>query len=244
MPTTLSRRVLLLLLACVNSSPPDRGVYKSGPNAVARGTWTEPVRVWGPKGSFTRVPSPGPDGTTLLGEAGPLWIVDLELPTVDKGAPVPAALVERAGFRLRDILGSQATRQIDPARGAGVSMRSVVKLRRDLAPPVYLAVATLGAHGIPGPDGPSPVQSPEDCKAALAVLDAEAETTLSSVRLEGAEATCAVPVMAAPVDMDGNGTKDVLVHGQSGQKGFRAWFAIGTDGKLTPGPHSEWTAIP
>lgn len=236
--------MLFLLLACTGTTPPDRGVYKSGPNAVARGTWSEPVKVWGPQGTFTRVPSPGPDGTTLLGEAGPLWIVDVELPTVDKGPPVPAALVERAGFRLRDILGSQATQEIDPARGAGVSMRSVVKMRREHAPPVYLAVATLGAHGIPGPDGRSAVQAPSDCKAAIAVLDAEAETTLSSMLLPGAEATCAVPVMAAPVDMDGNGTRDVLVHGQAETKGFRAWFAVDNAGQLTAGPHSEWIGIP
>ncbi len=239
----ISRRVLWLLVACSRPAP-DLGVYKSGGNAVIRGSYTEPMRVWGPSGTFLRVPTPGPEGTTLLGEAGPLWVVDRDLPAVEKGAPVPAALVERAGFRLREVLGSTPSPEIDPVRGAGVSLRSVVKMRRTLAPPVYLAVATRGAHGIPGDAGPSPVDAPEDCKAALAVLDAEASKVLSSAPLPGAESTCAVPVLAAPLDVDGDGQMDVLVHGQAVSKGFRAWFRIAADGTLTPGATSQWAEIP
>ncbi len=236
--------LLALLLACP-SPVPDVGVYKSGANAVARGTLTAPVMLWGPTGTVTRVPTPGPDGTTLLGAAGPLWIVDRELPAVEKGGPVPAALVERAGFRLRDVLGSHKTREIDPARGAGVSMRSVVKMRRKLAPPVYLAVATVGTHGIPlAGGGRAPVLDPGDCKAAIAVLDAEAEGTISTMPLPGAEASCAVPVLTAPVDRDGDGVFEVLVHGQAEHKGFRAWFTVGEDGGLKAGPTSLWTDIP
>ena len=218
-------------------------MYRSGTNAAARGTWSEPVLAWGPEGSVRRIPTAA-DGATLLGEPGPLWIVDRELPKVERGAPVPAALVERAGFRLREVLGSQATLEIDPARGAGVSMRSMIKMRRELAPPVYLVVATRGAHGIPGPDGPSAVQDASDCKAALAVVDAEAEAGVDHALLAAAEATCAVPVLVGPVDLDGDGVKDVLVHGQSGTKGFRAWYRVGNDGKLTAGPASVWTEIP
>ncbi len=235
--------MLWLLLACTRPAP-DLGVYKSGGNAVLRGSYTEPVRVWGPSGTFLRVPTPGPEGTSWLGEAGPLWIVDRDLPAVGKGAPVPAALVERAGFRLREVLGSSPSPEIDPVRGSGVSLRSVVKMRRDLAPPVYLAVATRGAHGIPGDEGPSPVESPDDCVSALAVIDAEASKLLSSALLPGAEATCAVPVLAGPLDLNGDGVMDVLVHGQSGAKGFRAWFQVAANGTLTPGPTSMWTEIP
>ncbi len=236
--------LLALLLACP-PSPPDGGVYRSGQNAVARGAFTAPVMLWGPAGTVTRVPTPGPDGTSFLGEAGPLWIVDRELPAVEKGGPVPAALVERAGFRLREVLGSQKTREIDPARGAGVAMRSVVKMRRKLAPPVYVAVATVGSHGIPvAGGGRAPVSAPGDCKAAIAVLDAEAEGTLSTMPLAGAEASCAVPVLTAPVDRDGDGVWDILVHGQAERAGFRAWFTVGEDGLLLAGPTSVWTEIP
>ncbi|MSQ04286.1 MAG: hypothetical protein EXR71_20800 [Myxococcales bacterium] len=235
--------MLLFLLACP-APPSDLGVYKSGANAVVRGTYTEPVRLWSAAGTVTRVPSPGPPGTTFLGEAGPLWVVDHDVAAVLKGAPVPAALVERAGFRLRELLGAAPTSEIDPVRGAGVSMRSMVKMRRNLAPPVYLAVATRGDHGIPGKAGPSPVNSPEDCKAVLAILDAEASSTLSSVLLPDPEATCAVPILAPPTDLDGDGDMDVLVYGQSEKRGFRAWFSISSEGTLTPGPRSVWSEIP
>jgi hypothetical protein len=117
-------------------------------------------------------------------------------------------------------------------------------MRRKLAPPVYLATATAGAHGIPGPDGRTPVTSPADCVATIAVLDHEAEKTLSSAPLPGAAETCAVPSLTAPVDRDGDGGTDVLVYGQADHKGFRAWFAVAEDGTLTPGPTSVWTAIP
>lgn len=233
----------LLLGAC--SGEPDLGVYTSGRNAVVRGAASGPVQVWSPSaGTLSRVPTEGPRGSSLLGEAGPLWKTTRELPAVEKGGPIPAPLVERAGFRFREILGTRGTTEIDPVRSAGVSVRSVVKVRRELAPPVYLATATAGAHGIPGPSGRSPVSSPADCVAAIAVLDHEAEKTLSTLPLPGAAETCAVPTLTAPVDLDGDGALDILAYGQSESKGFRAWFAIAADGTLKPGPTSVWTDIP
>lgn len=233
----------LLLLAC-SPATPDLGVYRSGSNAIVKGRYTEPVQLWGPEGTVTRSPTPGPDGTTLLGASGPLWVVSHDVPKPEKGFPVPAAIVERAGFRMREVLGSHPGEEIDPARSAGVALRSMVKMRRKLAPPVYLVVATLGKHGIPGPNGVSPVTQPEDCKAAFAVLDAEVGKTLSSVPLPDAEATCAVPVVTGPVDLDGDGTEDVLVAGQSGNKGFRAWFRVAPEGTLVAGPTSRWAEVP
>jgi len=233
----------LVLLAC-SSSPPDLGVYKSGANAIVKGSYSQPVKLWGPEGTVTRVPTPGPNGTTLLGASGPLWVVEKDEEKPTKGAPVPAAIVERAGFRLRDVLGTHAGEQIDPARSAGVALRSVVKMRRKLAPPVYLAVATFGQHGIPGPNGRSPVTSPEDCKSALAVLDADVGKTLSTLPIPGAEATCAVPVLIGPIDLDGDGGEDVLIAGQAENKGFRAWFHVEQNGTLTAGPTSTWSEIP
>ena len=233
----------LLALACTARTP-DLGVYKSGANAVVHGSYTAPVKVWGPDGVVERVPTPGPGGTTLLGAAGPLWIVSKDVPKPEKGAPVPAAIVERAGFRMRELLGSHPGESIDPATGAGVGLRSMIKARRHLAPPVYLTVATRGLHGIPGPNGVSPVKDPSDCEAFLAVLDADVGKTLSSVPLPDAATTCAVPVLTGPVDEDGDGNDDILVSGQSGNKGFRAWFRIYPEGTLVAGPHSVWTDIP
>ncbi|MFZ5477075.1 MAG: hypothetical protein ACOZNI_09900, partial [Myxococcota bacterium] len=125
---------LLLLAACDRADPP-RGVYRSGPNAVTAGAWTGEVKVWGPEGTRARVATEGPGGATLLGEAGPLWIADGEWPTPPKAPAVDAAMVERAGFRMQEVLGTRSTGAPDAARQGGVYVRSVVKVRRDKAPP-------------------------------------------------------------------------------------------------------------
>jgi hypothetical protein len=192
-----------------------------------------------------RIGTPASGGFQLFGESGPLWVVDRELPAQEKRAPVTAAIAERAGFRMREVLGGQSTIEIDPARSAGVSVRSLVKVRRHLAPPVYVAVATKGAHGIPDATGQrSPVLKAEDCTAAIAVFDAELARVIDSKVLPAAATTCAVPSIAGPVDLDGNDHLDVLVHGQDGKKGFRGWFEIGADGKLKPGPTDQQMDIP
>lgn len=245
MPRSVPPWCSCLLLAGACASEPDFGVYTSGKNAVMRGSERNPVQVWSPSlGTVSRVPTEGTRGSVLLGEAGPLWRTTRELPAVEKGGPVPAALVERAGFRFREVLGAQPTGEIDPVRGAGVSVRSLVKVRRKLAPPVYIGTATAGAHGIPGAEGRSPVTSPADCVSAIASLDHEAEAVIFTLPIPGAATSCAVPTLTAPVDLDGDGRLDVLAHGQSEGKGFRAWFSIGDDGTLTAGPTSLWTEIP
>lgn len=226
----------LLALGC-DSEPLPAGVYRSGPNAVVRGERTGTVKVWGPQGTLERVATPGPDGTTLLGEAGPVWVVEGDVAAAVKAAPVAAALVESVGFRLGPLVGATATGAPDAARSSGVWVRSTVKVRQELAPPVYLASATRDVSG-KGDD-----RTGENCVSVIATLDAKATEVLSSHRLAGAEQTCAVPVVVPPVDRDGDGTPDVMVHGQHGNRGFRAWFRL-ADGKLEPGPTDVWESIP
>lgn len=236
---------MAVLLSC--SPVADRGVYRAGPNATAHYYAADgaKVKMWGPAGTVERIGTTAAKGFTLFGESGPLWIVDRDLPAEEKRAPVTAAIAERAGFRMREVLGGTAGTEIDPARSAGVMLRSVLKVRRHLAPPVYVAVATRGQHGVPGPGGSrSPVTTPDDCVGAVAVLDAELATVLDSKLLPFAASTCAVPVAAGPVDLDGNGALDVLVHGQAEQKGFRNWYGIDSSGKLVDGPFDHQEALP
>ena len=91
--------------------------------------------------------------------------------------------------------------------------------------------------------GRSDQREGENCKAVLALLDAKVETALAVISLTDATETCAVPVLVAPVDIDGDGNQDALVHGQLGDKGFRAWFQI-QDRALVAGPHERWDGIP
>jgi hypothetical protein len=240
----------LLLIAACSSDPPALGVYRSGPNAVARGARTGEVLVWGATGTSRRVASPGADGTVLLGEDGPLWVVDREVPAPKKAAPVTAVMVESAGYRMRALLVPADAAPLpagvaapDAAKSGGVYVRSVVKVRQEHAPPVYVVTATGDDVGAGQFDGPKDVRAGANCKAALGLLDDKGNTLLSSTLLAAATRTCAVPVVVPPVDRDGDGVMDVLVHGQNGNKGFRSWFRMeGT--KLVPGPEDVWEGIP
>jgi hypothetical protein len=243
--------LLLALLACASPPADSRGVYRSsaagaGENAVIRGDGSPgdaPVLVWGPTGTVTRAPTAAPGGHRFLGQRGPLWRVDREVPAVPKAFPVDAALIERAGYKLKDALGTSASGAKDAARSAGVYVRSMVKVRRPKGPPVYVVTATRDTVGAGRMDGPADVREGENCKAVLALLDAKVETALAVVPLTDATGTCAVPVLVAPVDIDGDGNQDALVHGQLGDKGFRAWFQI-QDRALVAGPHERWDGIP
>lgn len=230
------------LLAC-GRAPDTHGVYRAGPNAVTRGERVGDVLVWGAQGTVKRTASKAPSGDSFLGEAGPLWIVDKELPAPPQATPVDAAMVERAGFRMKDLLGTVSSGAPDAAKAGGTYVRSVVKTRRKNAPPVYVVTATGDEVGAGRFGGPADVRSGENCKAALGLLDGKGEKLLSGVLLDDATRLCAVPVIVPPVDMDGDGKLDVLVHGQQGARGFRAWFEI--DGEtLVAGPAESWEAIP
>ncbi len=238
------------LVACGGTEGTEsRGVYRSGPagkgpNAVIRGRRTGEVRVWGPQlGTVTRTASDAGSGASFLGQSGALWRVDREVPALPKPFAVDAVLVERAGFRLREVLGTHDQGNVDAARTGGVYVRSTVKVRRKNAPPVYLVTGTVDTVGAGRMGGPPDVRAGENCRAAVAMLDLKLEKVLSSHVLADATATCAVPVIAAPVDIDGDGTDDALVHGQEGALGFRAWFRMAGE-TLVPGEHERWDEIP
>jgi len=202
------------------------------------------LKLWGPEGTVTRTPSRGQGDTTLLGEAGPLWVVERDLPAPPKPAVVAAPVVERAGWRMRELLGAASSGGIDPARGSGVYVRSVLKVRRENDAPVYVVSATGDTAGAGLYGGPAEVREGKNCEAAVGVMDFKGEALLSAVKLEEATRLCVIPVVVPPVDRDGDGLQDVLVHGQSGTKGFRAWFTLHPDGTLVAGPHDAWDAIP
>jgi hypothetical protein len=245
----MTHRMLLFyalgLLAC-GGDELTRGVYRSGPNAISRSAPLGEHLVWGPAGTARRIATAADGGAVWLGEAGGLWIVDREVAAPPKATPVAAALVERAGFRMREVLqpaGANAAATPDAARSAGVYVRSVVKVRQRAAPPVYVVSATGDEVGAGRFGGPEDVRSGAACRAAVAVLDDKAERVLSSHLLPGAERTCAVPTVLSPVDLQGDGGRDILVHGQRDHAGFRAWFEL-ADTTLVVGPAESWEEIP
>jgi hypothetical protein len=225
--------LLLSLLACA-PEPEARGVYRSGPNAVLPGAHANEVRLWGPAGTVSRIPSAAPGGHSFVGQAGPLWRVDRDVPAPVKSFPVDAAVVESIGFRFGELLGTRSTGAVDPAKAGGVFVRTALKVRRKNAPPVYVSSATGDEVGAGRLGGPPDVRAGKNCEAAVALLDAKGEKLLSGLRLDEATRICAVPVVTGPVDLDGDGGQDFLVHGQNGNKGFRAWFSLRGE-TLVPG---------
>lgn len=234
--------MLLVLLAC--STPPSgHGVYRSGPNAVVRGARAGTVKVWGADGTVDRIGSASGDNT-LVGQVGPLWITDKEIPSPTRAPAVSAALIETMAFRLKSLYGAPEAGAEGPAPSVGVWVRSAVKVRQLHAPPVYLVSAVRDDHGAGKLGAAGVKREGEDCKAVVAVLDVKAETILASMPLDLATRTCAVPGIVPPVDRDGDGGVDFLTYGQEGEKGFRAWFSL-VDGKtLVAGESDIWEAIP
>lgn len=232
------------LLACQPSAQASRGVYTTGANAVIEGAVSGEVKAWGPDGAVTRLASPGVDGTTLVGQAGPLWRTERAVAAPPKPPTVPAELVERAGIRLKAVLGTSGTPSLDAARPGGVYVRSIIKVRQPHAPPIVVVTGTGDDVGAGLWGGPPDVRAGDNCKAAFASVDLAASKVLSSHLLDDATRICAVPYVLGPVDLEGDGGQDFLVYGQEKQAGFRAWYTLLPDGTLVAGEHEVWERIP
>lgn len=117
------------------------------------------------------------------------------LPTFDRVPAIRAHLVERAAWRLDEVLPprdrySPAGSSSQPARQRGVHVGSVAKTRRHGAPPVLL---TTGVR---------------DCTAAVAVLDAKSEHILAYDRVgEVCETLRVLPA----TDLDGKPGREFAV---------------------------------
>ena len=236
----------LLLLACAPPSavPVHQGVYQSGANAEIEGAVVGEVPLWGPDGMVLRIASPGPGGTSLVGQPGPLWRTTRSLPVPPKPPTVPAELVERSGIRLKAVLGTSGAPSVDAARPGGVYVRSIIKARQPHAPPIILVTGTGDDVGAGLWGGPADVRTGNNCKSAVATVDAAADKVISSHLLDDATRICAVPYAIGPVDMDGDGGQDFLVYGQEKQSGFRAWFSLSADGTLVARESEVWEGIP
>lgn len=233
-----------LLLCSCTPAPTRHGVYRSGPNAIIAGSSKVDVKVWGGDGMATRTPTPGPKSTTLVGAAGPLWRTERDIAAPLKPPTVPAALVERAGIRVKAVLGTSGTPSVDAARPGGVYVRSIIKTRQTTAPPIVVLTATGDDIGAGRYGGPADVRTGNNCKAAVASVDAAADAVLSSHLLDDATRICAVPYALGPIDLDGDGGQDFLIYGQEKNAGFRAWFTLLPDGTLLAGEHEVWENIP
>ena len=153
--------------------------------------------VVGPRSVSTSRPragaAPAPCGGVVIDDAAPHAVVALPAgrsgATPQKPAVIEAAVVEAAAWRLDELLPAQdryspATPNADPASQRGVSLGSVVKLRRYGGPPVLV------------------VGGSRDCTGVLALLNRQATEVLASTLVEG---LCDTPRVLPPADIDGDG---------------------------------------
>lgn len=198
--------ILLLTVGCNTPAPPAEPAPEALPPSEGWGAvfWRGDVAwkvgggdiVVGPRSVSTstgRGDSPAKCGGVAIDDAAPHAVLALpegrsgDSPT--KPAVISAAVVEAAAWRLDEVLPardrySPASSGADPALQRGVSLGSVVKLRRFGGPPVLV------------------VSGSRDCTGVLALLDREAKTVLDSTTVEG---LCGTPRVLPPADIDGDG---------------------------------------
>ena len=121
--------------------------------------------------------------------------------------PAPAnlaAVVEAAGWRLDETLppadAFTPTNSPAPANQRGVSLGSVVKVKRKLAPPILVGSGVRG------------------CQGALVVMDRKAAKVLSSVSLSD---RCATIKVLPPGDLDGDGVMEVVAYSDDRTEVYR-----------------------
>jgi hypothetical protein len=130
----------------------------------------------------------------------------------------PAAAVEKAQWRIQGIVDGtsdakkskkKAKKSANGTDGAEtLHVRSLVKTRRESAPPVFVASADQGCLGI------------------VAILDKRATKVLASdqFRMPGPE--CAPLVTVPPADLDGDGHDEVVVRSGDGEAGFSVFRGV------------------
>lgn len=150
---------------------------------------------------------PVPNG--VLAVAGVATPFPLRPPTMVQAELVGSALlrVTELAWRALDLPPGvfPAEGEPDPTR---TELRSVIKVPRDLAPPVYVASAEAG------------------CLAVVALLDHKARDVLAWDHLRLPGPTCAPFALVPPTDLDGDGTVDVVAYSGNGTPGTGAWRGV------------------
>lgn len=165
------------------------------------GTWyrSRPgSQAAGPKGLITLTPtgSTGACGEVIEPAPGAMVILPegAKPGTIEEAPAIQAALVKRAAWRLDELLPAAdlftpAPVSPEPSRARGVTIGSVAKVRRHLAPPVLIAAG----H--------------RECTGIVAVLSGDAGQALAQHQLPD---TCAPLRVLPPSDLDGDGQLELV----------------------------------
>lgn len=234
------RSLLLLFLACActpSAGPAaqpgptglaeDGSYYPSPPKELAEVTWRsawvvgDKLVVPGASGAGRILSREGlrkaePTGTcgkapTFEGK-GVLWLPDGDEVTFPSPPMVAAAVVERASWRLADVLGPPegvlpGVDSKDPTLHQGIRVRAVNKLRRS------------------GPPWQAIVGERRD-RVGVAIADGTASELASGLVLRR---TSQAPVdisVTTSGDIDGDGRHDVVIYGDGPEGAFRAVVSV------------------
>lgn len=169
-------------------------------------------------------------GTKIEGSWA-IWAPTLGDVTFVKPPMVTASLVERASWRLAEIVPPTTAIQPgvdapDPALYQGIRVRSVRKIRRN-GPPWQAVIGERGSNLL------------------IAITDREVKTIASSAVIARSQAAPAHFSMTPPVQLDGEGDPEILFFADSDATGFRAVFSIDlTTGRLTRRSFDERPNLP
>ena len=144
------------------------------------------------------------------------------LPTVVPAPAIQAHRVERAAWRLDEVLPprgrfSPSTGSTSPARQRGVEVGSVVKTRRLGAPPILISTGV------------------RECTGAVNITDARAEASLTYDRLPD---TCNMLRVIPALDYDGDGAREFAVFNDERVTVYRLTEA---PGQLAMTRIADWT---
>ena len=133
------------------------------------------------------------------------------LPTIVRAPAIQAHRVERAAWRLDEVLPprgrfSPNSTSISPARQRGVEVGSVVKTRRVGAPPILISTGV------------------RECVGAVNITDAKAEASLAYDRLPN---TCSMLRVIPALDYDGDGAREFAVFNDERVTVYRLFEAPG-----------------
>lgn len=246
--------VLVSLLGCTGTPPPastdeptttPSGLLPTVPSSAAELRAAPWKSAW--KSDDHRVVNAGTGrllsahGTVEVGEGAPcgsaqrhaepgvLWLPPGPPITHGQAPMVTAAVVERAAWRLAEVIGPRIGIQPgveapDPALHQGIRVRSVRKVRRQ-GPPFQIVVGERGADVI------------------VAVTDREAETLQSGAVLRRSTDVPMELGQVPPADIDGEPGTELVVYGDHSTSSFRAVLAVDLmTGRLTVRTFEEGTA--
>lgn len=175
-----------------------------------------PGRLLTPRGlSPVTAGDPCGDGLRVAAQRPVAWFPGTADEVFSDPPAVMAATVERASWRLADVLGPPTgvvpggRYDVDPALHEGITVRDVLKTRRPGGPPVLLIVGD------------------RDGRVAIALTDRDAGTIHGSDVFElGGDAPWPVPHVTPAGDYDGDGGAEVVVWADDDGEGTRVVYRV------------------